>query len=266
MAPRFAQLLFLICITLSASAATQQPYLVRDLADPIRGQSSLSTSSLWITIGDISWFNAYAGDGEGSQVWKTDGTPAGTVRLTGGHHAAQNFVGVVNGRILYEGSFAGRGSLYALDQDGGEPVDLAAATPGDFHPGGIEYRGAFYMASTATFGNPPRGLELWRTDGTRDGTAFIDLNPGVNGSQSDGTLMVAGDWIVFAGETAQGKGLFRTDGTVGGTTRLVEIPGKPGDARLTRFGDKVVFAVDGSSPYRRAAHAFRRQGRICSRR
>lgn len=232
----------LLMLALPVFAATTAPYLVKDLPGPIDARGSLG--ALWITIDNTSWFTADSGDGLGIQVWKTDGSEDGTVRVTNvvtDHLHAETFLGVVNGRILYGGHDGFSDGLITLDMSGGVPETLMSQVFGER---GILYNGELYLVANARAdGGVNKGVELWRTDGTFEGTTFADLNPGSASSLSSQSLALAGEWIVFAGETAAGKGIFRTDGTVAGTSLLIALPSnrEPREAQLTQFGDRVVF-------------------------
>jgi ELWxxDGT repeat protein len=229
-------------LALPSFAATTAPYLVKDLPGPIDARGSLG--SLWVTLGNTSWFTANSGDGLGLQVWKTDGTEGGTVRVTNvitdGVHA-ETFVGAINGHILYGGRDGHGDGLISLDVNGGPPVTLAQSLFGEH---GVVYDGALYAAANARAdGGAPKGFELWRTDGTLEGTTFADLNPGTASSLSTQSLALAGDWMIFAGETIAGKGIYRTDGTEAGTSLLLALPPNrdPHEAQITQAGNRVIF-------------------------
>lgn len=80
-----------------------------------------------------------------------------------------------------------------------------------------------------------------------------DIYAGANGSSPSG-MVRAGKYVFFtASDTINGAGrLFRTDATTAGTTRLLlTSPGFISSTadHLTKFGNKVVFAVDNGSGY-----------------
>ena len=224
-------------LTLPLFAATTAPYLVKDLPGPVDSRGSLK--SLWVTVGNTSWFTADSGDGLGTQIWKTDGTESGTVRLTDadGPHV-ETFLGVAGGHILYGGDDGFGQVLFSLDMDGGPPALLIREQFGD---PGVVYNGDLYMAARAGLA----GIELWKSDGTFDGTTFADLNPGSSSSLASHTLALAGDFIIFAGQVGSGRGIYRTDGTVGGTALLLSFPPNISltDTQLTQFGNRVVFVL-----------------------
>jgi ELWxxDGT repeat protein len=119
-------------------------------------------------------------------------------------------------------------------------------------------------------GDPVHGVELWKSDGTADGTALVkDVNPGP-GSQSTGAARgdsypreitaVAGTVFFAACDGTTGWGLWRSDGTEAGTTHLDGIdprplpaPGRGADGclvpnreirDLTDFGGLLYFLAD----------------------
>jgi large repetitive protein len=228
---------FVLLLTLPLFAATTAPYLVKDLPGPIDARGSLK--SLWVTVGNTSFFTADSGDGRGTQIWKTDGTESGTVRVTNATEPRiETFLGVAGGHILYGGDDGFGQVLFSLDVNGGPPQLIVREQFGD---PGVLYNGALYMAAPAGL----NGIELWRSDGTFDGTTFADLNPGNASSLTSHTLALAGDFIIFAGQIGTGRGIFRTDGTVGGTELLLPLPPSIEllDTRLTQFGNRVVFVL-----------------------
>ncbi len=231
-----------LLLSLPLFAATSAPYLVKDLPGPITARGSLGT--LWTTVGNTSFFTADNGNGRGIQIWKTDGTEAGTVQLTNstGPHV-DTFLGVVNGKILYGGADVQGDVLYSLDVTGGPPELLFRE---QFADPGVVYNGYLYMAANARVdGGGLRGVELWKTDGTFEGTSFADLYPGNQSSLSAHSIALAGDFIVFAGETPAGKGIYRTDGSVEGTAMLLPLSSDsdPAQTQLTPFGNRAAFVL-----------------------
>ena len=69
-----------------------------------------------------------------------------------------------------------------------------------------------------------RGTELWRSDGTADGTRRVaDINPGPADSRP-GSLTAMGNVVYFAADDGiHGRELWRSDGTRGGTDMVADI-------------------------------------------
>ena len=100
----------------------------------------------------------------------------------------------------------------------------------------------FFSASTVT-----QGYELWRTDGTQQGTfRLTDVLPGPLSSSIE-TMTTVGDQLFFTARDLEGsQHLFRTDGTVDGTGPLadVSLDSFVGEkANIISFQNGVVFSV-----------------------
>ncbi|HEV7671296.1 MAG TPA: hypothetical protein VGS22_22490 [Thermoanaerobaculia bacterium] len=86
--------------------------------------------------------------------------------------------------------------------------------------GGVEHDGVVYFAGH----DPQHGSELWRTDGTSEGTyRLTDLCPGSSGGLGEPLGFFAG-YLYFRGDDCEhGFEIWRTDGTVGGEEMLAEL-------------------------------------------
>jgi len=94
------------------------------------------------------------------------------------------------------------------------------------------------------------GTELWRSDGTSEGTFLLkDINPG-NASSSPRSLTEYNGQIYFTATTAaNGSELWRTDGTSDGTVLFKDInPGTVSSAptKFIPFHNKLFFAARGA--------------------
>lgn len=94
--------------------------------------------------------------------------------------------------------------------------------------------------------NGSNGYELWRTDGTADGTAMVrDINAA--GSSAPNRFIRIEDYFYFvASDGATGRELWRSDGSDAGTTLVKDInPGMDGSnpSWLTRVEDKIYFSA-----------------------
>jgi ELWxxDGT repeat protein len=177
------------------------------------------------TVGDHVLFKAYD-DVAGAELWRTDGTTAGTVRLvdivSGSQGSDPRFFEVAGGALFFIADSQGRGDeLFRSD-------GTAAGTGlvKDIEPGAV---GSSIFESIAfgdrllfTASTTAAGSELWISDGTADGTRLVsDLVPGPDGGQPYG-LVAVGDRAFFATFLGAG-GLWITDGTTAGTQRLAEV-------------------------------------------
>ncbi|MEA2560133.1 MAG: hypothetical protein QOH06_1637 [Acidobacteriota bacterium] len=195
-----------------------------------------------------------ASDGiSGSELWKSDGTVAGTEQVAdafpgpGGSgpfeitplgssvlFSAQG--SVTQGRELWisDGTEAGTNLLMDLEPtgstSGGWPWWLTPA-------GGLVY-------FTSDIGNG----KLWKSDGTPEGT--LPVRDAAPASSAVTELTPVGSFLFYSGSGPDGYELWKTDGTEVGTVQVANIA--PGTAssnpdRLTRVGSLVFFSADDGS-------------------
>jgi ELWxxDGT repeat protein len=207
----------------------------------------------WFTVvNNLVYFTA--NDGTSRKLWKTDGTPTGTVMVKNiAATAALPFMLNAVGNTIY---FSIGKQLWK--SDGTDPGTVMVK---DFSPGGVTttFSNTFIGNGTYTFflaNDGTNGLELWRTDGTTANTIRLtDINPGV----SDGFNLYTGgipDWGVYGFNnniyfqpSTTGTKLYKSDGTIGGTGLLTDInPSNYTSIGLTEaviVGNELVFAANG---------------------
>lgn len=202
-----------------------------------------------------------ADDGiNGLELWRTDGTAAGTVLVTdifpGIDPSTPNFMTaldnntvlfaamdtVANGIELWKATTTSSPASPATLVKNIHTTANASSSPQSM----VLMGGKIYMRAT----DASLGHELFVSDGTTAGTVVVkDVR--TDGSSSPANLTVLGTKILFsATETATGNELYVTDGTSAGTSRLSDIaPGNlsasPGNIRVV--GSSVVFAATNST-------------------
>jgi large repetitive protein len=101
---------------------------------------------------------------------------------------------------------------------------------------------AFFIADDGVHGN-----ELWRSDGTEEGTSMVkDINPGINGSFIAEIIVSNGTLFFPAGDAEHGMELWKSDGTEEGTVLVADIfPGGLGSnpEGLTSNDETVFFSA-----------------------
>lgn len=180
-----------------------------------------------------------ANDGvTGHELWKTDGTPEGTVLVKDINPSAGSSpsAGVaLNGFIYFNANDGVHGNeLWRTDGTAAGTVLVKDINPGaaDSSPrGATQYNGALYFQAD----DGVRGNELWKTDGTANGTVLVkDINPaGVASKFSD--FIFYNDLLFFI---AQGR-LWKTDGSADGTVLVKDI----GAGSITSFNGYLYFGA-----------------------
>ncbi len=119
------------------------------------------------------------------------------------------------------------------------PVSLKAVSyPGDF----IVFKDALYFSG---LDQTSSGRELWRTDGTSEGTyLFLDIKPGPESSSPSNLVETGGLLFFVADDGVHGQELWVSDGTPEGTRLVVDAwAGRNGSAPsdIVVSGDRVFF-------------------------
>ena len=182
----------------------------------------------------------------GSELWRTDGTEAGTFLLndiTQGSGDSSFFRSLFvdfNG-LTY---FASEGGVWSTD--GTAAGTVLVTNTFDFVRSMTVFDGQLYISgSTSASGN-----ELWTSDGTAAGTQlFVDINPGAASSSPVFVAKLNDELYFVANRPDVGQELFKTDGTVAGTQLVADIrPGTSGASSswFATLEDRIVFtAADG---------------------
>lgn len=173
----------------------------------------------------------------GHQVWKSDGTAAGTVFLkvlkspySGFTNLTKHFTNA-NGIVFF--THCVQGSHYELwKTDGTEAGTVMVKQFYNTVNGYDEPQGFCAIGNTVYFtANDGNGIELWKSDGTAGGTAeVIDLDTRVVGGSKIGGLSPGGPLIPFNGKVYfpgeagnSDTELYSSDGTSGGTGLVKDI-------------------------------------------
>lgn len=217
------------------------------------------------TIDGVLHFVA-RGDNNTWALWRSDGTTSGTVvvhtRLQSNSTPVATLgpVAAIGPALIYRAcevdddhvpvdcelwrTTPTQGATAVRDINPG----LASSDPNQF----TEFEGLLYFRAcdhTDAF-DRATNCELWRTDGTTDGTTLVYDLP--NGSLEPAFLTVLGNRLYFQGFSPDaGTELWSTDGTAAGTYMVLDINPGPGNGfagnsyhPLTRFGTNLIFFAD----------------------
>jgi ELWxxDGT repeat protein len=221
-----------LLLLLAPGIARSQPaVLVRDLNTTDPQLPLFNSTRDFAVLGGVLYF---ANDDvtSGSELWRTDGTAAGTWIVKdvfpGSRSSNPYYLTVSNGQLFFAADGGQGRALWKTDGTAAGTVLVADPYPGStplshevgslFDAGGV----LFFVADDAVHGS-----ELWKTDGTAAGTQLVkDILPGPNGS-SPRPLAASGGLLLFAANDGSGFGAgiepWVSDGTEAGTLPLGDL-------------------------------------------
>ncbi|HEV7669824.1 MAG TPA: ELWxxDGT repeat protein [Thermoanaerobaculia bacterium] len=252
--------LLLAAAVLSAPLAAQVPVQVADL-NTTRYDSgdSFLFGSEFVELSGTVYFTA-SDILHGLELWKTDGTEAGTVLLTdlcpGSCDSFPRNMTVVGTSIYFSADDGAHGfEPWITDGTAAGTRMIRDAVPGlgSSFPNFFRVLGGrvFYSAR-----DPQAGTELWVTDGTAGGTGrLVDIEPGPADSSATPWQTIGSDLFFAAFDSVHGQELWATDGTAAGTRLVLDIqPGAnssltgsvpvPGPALFGVLGSRLFFAAN----------------------
>ena len=199
-----------------------------------------------VNVGGQLFFTA-ANSAAGREIWKSDGTAAGTVLVKdigpGSSSAfAADLTAVGSSLFFTQGAELWKSDGTSLGTNPVEPVSTGSSSPSQLK----NVNGTLFFSAFGVGGN-----ELWKSDGTATGTTIVsDIFPGGNNS-SPAQLMNIGSTLYFvanAGATT-GRELFVSDGTSAGTVLVQDIlpgSGTSNPESLTALNGRAYFVATNS--------------------
>jgi ELWxxDGT repeat protein len=217
------------------------PQLVKDI------NSSPATAGGWayelVEAGSIAYFAA-ATSTTGLELWKTDGTEAGTQQvkdinpgavdgLPRGYGANPDpkltavndtlfFIATdgVSGLELWKSNGTEAGTVRVKDIWPGPDSGLTG------HPDLLNVNGTLYFTAYTTY--EENGLRLWKSDGTEAGTVAVKTIEIAGQFGRGGILTNIDGTLYFSVYGPNGAELWKSDGTEAGTVRVSESGPEPG--------------------------------------
>ena len=208
-----------------------------------------------LLIGTTLYFNETDPD-HGTELWKTDGTSAGTVLVRdinpGANSSIPSNLTNVNGTLYFSATDGTNGTeLWKSDGTSAGTVLVRDINPG---PNGsipsnlTNINGTLYFSAT----DGTNGTELWKSDGTSAGTVLVrDIFTGSGSSSSPSNLTnITGTLYFSAADITNGRELWKSDGTSAGTVLVRDINsgGSSSPSNLTNVNGALYFsASDGTN-------------------
>ncbi|WNG43624.1 hypothetical protein F0U60_05585 [Archangium minus] len=204
----------------------------------------------------------------GRELWRSDGTESGTVMVEdivpGPNGSRPRPFTFYKGRLYFTSSESPDGALRLRTLvPGTTRSEHITDIPNPFGPGAPPPREPLVIFAAGTDDQlfmtvnfpdltapTPRDMQLWRTDGTRDGTRLLHRPLFLSDRYPPPNLITVGDRVIFTGSSPEtGNELWTSDGTVRGTRVLKDfVPGPTGSAPLflTRSGGDLFFVNQGA--------------------
>jgi ELWxxDGT repeat protein len=203
----------------------------------------------------------------GLELWKSDGTPAGTVPIVDINPGGRiNPPPEAGGSSLHLGLMPVGKTLFfvaddtrftcALRQTDGtkagtrivKKVNACMTATGSAKRAWADVNGTLFLGAL----DNAHGQELWKSDGTEKGTVLVkDIRAGAFGSSPSFLTNVNGTLFFTADDGVHGRELWKSDGTAAGTRMVKDIrPGKVGSfpnesmGNLTNVNGTLFFAAD----------------------
>ncbi|MET0556289.1 MAG: ELWxxDGT repeat protein [Vicinamibacteria bacterium] len=220
---------------LAAVAHAQPAYRVKDVAP---GPGGGSGPEQFVAVGGVTYFVA-SDPANGREVWRTDGTAAGTTLLKdlapGPQSSSPTDLTEFGGELF----FSAKGSLC---HSNGSTLGTTCLRPDLSQVGELTVHAGrlFFVAY-----DDVHGSELWSSDGTPAGTVLVkDIGTAGAGPSE---LVSLGGLLFFAAHGPGGRELWRSDGSEAGTLQVLDIRPGPGSSSpdgLTVVGSRLFFAAD----------------------
>ena len=238
-------ILSVVLAVASCVAGAQQFSLIKDI-NPGAGSSNIC----YLTDVDNTLYFGANNAVNGMELWKSDGTEAGTVLVkdinVGSASSSIGYLTEVNRTLFFVANNGSSGTeLWKSDGTAVGTVmvkDIRPGTMGSNPSGLVAAGGVLFFAAN----NGVNGTELWKSDGTSAGTVMVkDIN-GSGSSYPQSLAAMNGNVYFAANNGSTGMELWKSDGSSAGTMLVKDIwPGIPDayPANLVSAGTAIFFSA-----------------------
>jgi ELWxxDGT repeat protein len=219
----------LLLLLLASTALAQTPILVKDI-NPGSANGFPDNNDVLVSIGNTVYFAADDAV-NGSELWRSDGTDAGTYMVKdiqpGSTSSGPVRFTVLGNQVLFFANDGVHGDeLWVTDGTSDGTTLVKDINPGPGHSirrnfiqqkrDRMVMNGILYFAAD----NGTAYSQLWRTDGTEGGTVFVrNVCPGCTATiATTGQFTVLNDSLYVVSD----QDLWRSDGTTAGTSLVVD--------------------------------------------
>lgn len=226
-----------------------------DLAPGISDSMQAGIGNRGALAGGVLVFTARSSLAVGYELWRTDGTAAGTALvedLAPGSASSEPF-----GHVSYQGSayFLAQlqSELHLMRSDGTAAGTFSLASLPSLVGGPVNWPGFVELfvagARLWVWTGSANGDKLIACDGTAAGTAVVATLPGAAFLAAGGQGVGVGSRVLFSTTSALSTTVWSTDGTPGGSLALATAPSSSGFsslAWLVQVPGKALFAFHGT--------------------
>jgi hypothetical protein len=235
-------------LLVGGKASGQSFNLLKDINPGTAGSNVI----ILYSTGNILYFSALS-PGLGVELWKSDGTPDGTVLVKdinpgAGSSYPESFISY-NGALYFKATSSDHGAeLWRTDGTEAGTVRISDICPGGCDGFGWAYGiidgKLFFSGNDGSVNDGEHGWEIWSYDGTAV-ERLTDLAPGIADGCLETPLAQTDNIIYFVGNDGiHGQELWKTDGTLAGTQMVKDI-NTTMPAAYTVFSHEVNAVIDG---------------------